>query len=84
MCKLKKCNINIKHRLITFVSYSLSMGNLTEENSKKNKNLEQSQNNASEIGDAESNPETSGPAGDLRKAALEATTDDNIDEKEAV
>lgn len=82
--QIKKCNINIKHRLITFVSYSLSMGNSTEENSKKNKNLEQSQNNASEIGDAESNPETSGPAGDLRKAALEATTDDNSDEKEAI
>ncbi len=59
------------------------MGNSTEENSKKNKNLEQSQNNASEIGDAESNPETSGPAGDLRKAALEAT-DNNSDEKEPV
>jgi len=74
----------MKHRLITFVSYSISMGNSTEENSKKNKNLEQSQNNASEIGDAESNPETSGPAGDLRKAALEATTDNNNEEKEPV
>lgn len=60
------------------------MGNSSEENNKKNKNLEQSQNNASEIGDAESNPETSGPAGDLRKAALEATTDETSDEKEAV
>ncbi|MEJ7642869.1 MAG: hypothetical protein WKF36_11860 [Candidatus Nitrosocosmicus sp.] len=78
--------LNIKHGLITFVSYSLLMGNSTGENNKKNKNLEQSQNNASEIGDAESNPETSGPAGDLRKAALEATTttDDNSGEKEAV
>ncbi len=42
------------------------MGNSSEENNKKNKNLEQSQNNASEIGDAESNPETSGPAGALQ------------------
>ena len=41
------------------------MSNPTEENNKKNKNLEQSQNQASEIGDAESNPETSAPAGDL-------------------
>ncbi len=81
---LKDAILNIKHGLITFVSYSLLMGNSTEENNKKNKNLEQSQNNASEIGDAESNPETSGPAGDLRKAALEAATDDTSSEKEAV
>lgn len=57
------------------------MSNSTDENSKKSKNLEQSQNNANKIGDAESNPETSGPAGDLRKAALEAT-DNNNNEKE--
>ncbi|MDP8906120.1 MAG: hypothetical protein M3M88_01205 [Thermoproteota archaeon] len=55
----------------------------SEEDNKKSKNLEQSQNNANKIGDAESNPETSGPAGDLRKAALEAT-DNNSDEKEPV
>ncbi|MDQ6723234.1 MAG: hypothetical protein M3Z01_03090 [Thermoproteota archaeon] len=59
------------------------MSSSTEENDKKNKTLEKSQNNASEIGDAESNPKTSSPAGDLRKAALEAT-DKNSDEKEPV
>ena len=59
------------------------MSNPTDENNKKSKNLEQSQNNANKIGDAESNPKTSGPAGDLRKAALEAT-DNNSDEKEPV
>ena len=59
------------------------MINSSDENDKKSKNLEQSQNNANKIGDAESNPETSGPAGDLRKAALEAT-DTNSDEKEPV
>ncbi len=59
------------------------MSNSAEENNKKNKILEQSQNNANKIGDAESNPETSGPAGDLRKAALEATGNSS-DEKEPV
>ena len=59
------------------------MSNPTEDNNKKNKNLEQSQNNANKIGDAESNPETNGPAGDLRKAALEAT-DNGSDAKEPV
>lgn len=58
------------------------MSESTEENNQKTKNLEQSQNNASEIGDAENNPETSGPAGDLRKKALEASSDDTGDEKE--
>ncbi len=60
------------------------MSNSTEENNKKNKNLEQSQNQASEIGDAENSPKTSAPAGDLRKAALEATDDNANDEKEPV
>lgn len=56
-----------------------------EENNEKNKNLEKSQNQASEIGDAENNPQTSAPAGDLRKAALEATSEnDKNDEKEPV
>ena len=55
-----------------------------EENKKQNKNLEQSQNQATEIGDAESNPETSAPAGDFRKAALEATDNNANDEKEPV
>ena len=59
------------------------MRNSSDENNKKSKNLEQSQNNANKIGDAESNPETSGPAGDLRKTALEAT-DNNSNEKEPV
>ncbi len=57
------------------------MSDSTEEKKRKNENLEQSQNNASEIGDAENNPETSGPAGDLRKKALELTDNDS-DEKE--
>ena len=60
------------------------MSNPTEENNKKNKNLEQSQNQASEIGDAENNPETSAPAGNLRKAALEATDNNADDQKEPV
>ena len=60
------------------------MSNSSDENDKKSKNLEQSQNNANKIGDAESNPETSGPAGDLRKAALEATDNNNSSEKEPV
>jgi hypothetical protein len=55
-----------------------------EENTKKNKHLEQAQNEAEEIGDAENNPKTNTPAGDLRKAALEATDNSSGDEKEAV
>ena len=56
------------------------MSNLTEEKSKKNKDLEQSQNNQNVVGDAENNPETEGPSENLREA-FEAT-DNSSDEKE--
>jgi hypothetical protein len=52
----------------------------TEENNKKNKNLEQSQNNQSNVGDAANNPETSGPTDNVRDQALKET--DNEDKAE--
>ncbi len=51
-----------------------------EENNKKNKNLEQSQNNQSDVGNAASNPETSGPTDNVRDQVLKVT--DNKDNEE--
>jgi hypothetical protein len=56
------------------------MSSSTEENNKKNKNLEQSQNNQSDVGNAASNPETSGPTDNVRDQALKVT--DNKDNEE--
>ncbi len=56
------------------------MSNATEENNKKNKSLEQAQNNQSDVGDAASNPETSGPADNTRDQALKVT-DNNKNEE---
>ena len=56
------------------------MSSSTEENNKKNKNLEQSQDNQSDVGNAASNPETSGPTDNVRDQALKVT--DNKDNKE--
>jgi hypothetical protein len=56
------------------------MSSYTEEKNKKNKNLQQSQNNQNQVGDAENNPETEGPSENLREV-FEATNKDS-DEKE--
>ena len=48
---------------------------------KDNKNLESDQQNQKKIGQAESNPETSGPAENLREEAAEMT-DEGQDSKE--
>ena len=47
--------------------------NLTEDKNKKNKDLDQSQDNQSVVGDASDNPETSGPAENLREEAAKPT-----------
>lgn len=52
-----------------------------EKNDKNTKNLEQSQDNQKEIGDAENDPETEGPSDNLREEAFE-TTNKESDEKE--
>ena len=57
------------------------MSNSSEDKNKKNKNLEESQNNQNVVGNAENNPETEGPSESLREEALEAT-DNSSDEKE--
>jgi hypothetical protein len=59
----------------------ISMSNSSQEKNKKNNDLEQSQNNQKEVGNAGDNPETTGPAESLREEALE-TTDNESDEKE--
>jgi len=64
-----------------FYMYWFLMSNSTEDKNKKNKDLEQSQNNQNVVGDAESNPETEGPSENLREEALKAT-DNSSDEKE--
>ncbi|MBA3284119.1 MAG: hypothetical protein H0U27_03535 [Nitrosopumilus sp.] len=55
------------------------MGNSSEDNNKK-KSLNQSQNNQSDVGDAATNPETSGPADNVRDQALKVT--DNKSDQE--
>ncbi len=53
---------------------------------KKNKrkvSLEQSQNNQSEVGEAASNPEISGPSENLREGAFEATDEESDEEEPA-
>ncbi len=59
------------------------MSSSTEENNKKNKNLEQSQNNQSDVGNATSNPETSGPTDIVRDQALKVTDNKNNEEEPA-
>jgi len=57
------------------------MSNNSEDNIKKNKDLDRSQNNQKVVGDASDNPETTGPAENLREEAAK-TTDNSSDEKE--
>ncbi len=59
------------------------MSSSTEENNKKNKNLEQSQNSQSDVGNAASNPETSGPTDNVRDQALKVTDNKNNEEEPA-
>lgn len=47
---------------------------------KKNENLEQAQNNQNDVGAAESNPETTGPAENTREEAFEATDESEAEE----
>jgi hypothetical protein len=56
------------------------MSSSTQENNKKGKSLDQAQNNQSDVGDAASNPETSGPADNTRDQALKVT--DNKSDQE--
>jgi hypothetical protein len=53
----------------------------SKDNIKKNKDLDQSQDNQKVVGDASDNPETTGPAENLREEAAKAT-DNSSDEKE--
>ena len=55
------------------------MSNSSEDNNKK-KNLDQSQNNQSDVGDAATDPETSGPTDNVRDQALKVT--DNKSDQE--
>jgi hypothetical protein len=57
------------------------MSNNSKDNIKKNKDLDQSQDNQKVVGDASDNPETTGPAENLREEAAK-TTDNSSDEKE--
>ena len=57
------------------------ISNYSEDKIKKNKDLDQSQNNQNVVGDASDNPETTGPAENLREEAAKAT-DNSSDEKE--
>lgn len=45
--------------------------NNTEENNKKDKQLQSAQDNQNQVGDAESNPETSAPTDKVRESAYE-------------
>ena len=45
------------------------MSNNSKDNIKKNKDLDQSQNNQNVVGDASDNPETTGPTENLREEA---------------
>ena len=55
------------------------MSNSSEDNNKK-KSLDQSQNNQSDVGYAAADPETSGPADNVRDKALKVT--DNKSDQE--
>jgi hypothetical protein len=57
------------------------MSNTSQDKNNKNKELDQSQNNQKVVGDAAENPETSGPAENLREEASKPT-DNTGDEKE--
>ena len=46
------------------------MSNNSKDNIKKNKDLDQSQDNQKVVGDASDNPETTGPAENLREEAV--------------
>ena len=59
------------------------MSNYSEDKSKKNKDLDQSQNNQKVVGDASENPETSGPAENLREEAAKATDNSNNEKEPA-
>lgn len=57
------------------------MSNISKDKEKENRELDQSQNNQKIVGDASDNPETSGPAENLREQAAKAT-DNSSNEKE--
>ena len=55
--------------------------NSSDESNKNDKDLESSQENQSDVGDAGSNPETSGPTDKVREEAFEeADTEDKSNE----
>lgn len=55
--------------------------NSSEESNSSQKDLESSQENQKEVGDAESNPETSGPTDKVREEAFEdADSEDKSNE----
>lgn len=56
------------------------MSSSSEDNNKKNKSLDQSQSNQSDVGDAATNPETSGPADNVRDQALKITNNKSSQE----
>ncbi len=56
------------------------MSSSSEDNNKENNSLDQSQSNQSDVGDAATNPETSGPADNVRDQALKVT--DNKSDQE--
>ncbi len=56
------------------------MSSSSEDLNKKNKSLDQSQSNQSDVGDAATNPETSGPTDNVRDQALKVT--DNKSDQE--
>jgi hypothetical protein len=49
------------------------MSNTEDKNQKKNKDLDQSQENQSTVGDASDNPGTSGPSENVREEAAKPT-----------
>ena len=73
-----KCPVN-PHWFLTFVVTLYSMSEREEGNS----NLDEAQKNQKKAGVAENDPETTGPAENLREEAAEMVDDDS-DEKDPV
>lgn len=57
--------------------------NNTEESAKKDKHLQSVQDNQNQVGDAESNPETTGPTDKVRESAYEDSDDEDKESEPA-
>ncbi len=87
-CKLSGCFLYRYFRFKIDETYNfcytiICMSNTYEDKNNKNKDLEKSQNNQKVVGDASENPETSGPAENLREEAAKATDNSNNEKEPA-